>query len=982
MTFSAGDVLAGPIVRRVEPTLASVWIALRKPAAVRLELFTGLGPRRPADQIAPTSTPMPVAAPQVAGHTLKFGAELHVAVVMFEPMAPLEWGATYSYDLRITPDGGAEVGFDELGMLENGTYTGWFGERQSLALGYVPGHLPSFMLPGAQLNDLRLAHGSCRRDDGPGRDAMAILDDLLGDHNADPSQRIQQLWLTGDQIYANSAAPELMEDLTEVGKRLIAGDGPGGEFVTLTDPATSTEYTYPLDGFHFPAGRRLMLMNRVGGFTAVGNAAHAIGFGEFASMYLAAWHTNVWPDLLPKLHARRIVVRDYQVAQDAMENLALQVMRYAATRDTSPIAYAELPEKPHLYYYGWGLTPFGARRIDANLTIADLAEQWDDGESDTRNWARFWMQGHEHPLVAEAVESYKKLEPEPSPTVAPDPRLRFLARNLTPSWWAGKETFGIARDERDPPRALIGDQVRERLHNLKTLIDDVPRVRRALANVSTYMIFDDHEVCEDWNITAGWVTRVRGNALGRKVLRNGMAAYTVFQGWGNDPRAYAATGTPQAAAMAEIIATLLDTSGAAHEAPPLMAEAALDERFANQALTEPPLNVANRMRWHYRYDAPGLEIIALDSRTERSYEPEADPQIGQPFTSDANAALLSDDAMDRQIPAVPPPGVSVDGVCIVVAAAPVFGFPPEESLIAPLLQFRDLMTPLRGGRWMDYRSATHFGRITEDPEHWGLVPRTFERLLARLSTRRRVLFLSGDVHYACSHAMTYWRREDAGYLRSRFIQLTSSGLRNELSGAWWQSIELVQVLERAFSVPIERVGWNMGSVNGPVSPDPIAPPTSGMFTRFNERVVFLLQQDPIVIPPLALPESTQQLRSPDWAYRREILDDVRDDGERLLESPPPLLSMSEGIGVMALSVVDRVRWQAKHAPGRRWIPRANVGVVAFQGTTEAPSVCHSLYTFELSDQQSPGRPYVVVVAPLTASPMESIPAVPVQGGTQ
>jgi hypothetical protein len=82
-------------------------------------------------------------------------------------------------------------------------------------------------------------------------------------------------------------------------------------------------------------------------------------------------------------------------------------------------------------------------------------------------------------------------------------------------------------------------EVRDRLHKLRRFLDDVPRVRRALANVATYMVFDDHEVCEDWNITAGWVTKVRGNALGRQVLRNGMAAYAVFQAWGNDPRAYA-----------------------------------------------------------------------------------------------------------------------------------------------------------------------------------------------------------------------------------------------------------------------------------------------------------------------------------------------------------------------------------------------------------------------------------------------------------
>jgi len=35
-------VLAGPIVRRVEPNLASVWVALKQPATIRLEIWHGL----------------------------------------------------------------------------------------------------------------------------------------------------------------------------------------------------------------------------------------------------------------------------------------------------------------------------------------------------------------------------------------------------------------------------------------------------------------------------------------------------------------------------------------------------------------------------------------------------------------------------------------------------------------------------------------------------------------------------------------------------------------------------------------------------------------------------------------------------------------------------------------------------------------------------------------------------------------------------
>jgi hypothetical protein len=59
--------------------------------------------------------------------------------------------------------------------------------------------------------------------------------------------------------------------------------------------------------------------------------------------------------------------------------------------------------------------------------------------------------------------------------------------------------------------------------------------RRLLANVPTYMIFDDHDVTDDWNLTTGWTFRVNLHPLTRRVVCNALAAFAVFQGWGNDP---------------------------------------------------------------------------------------------------------------------------------------------------------------------------------------------------------------------------------------------------------------------------------------------------------------------------------------------------------------------------------------------------------------------------------------------------------------
>ncbi|MEZ4466375.1 MAG: hypothetical protein R3F43_18455 [bacterium] len=85
----------------------------------------------------------------------------------------------------------------------------------------------------------------------------------------------------------------------------------------------------------------------------------------------------------------------------------------------------------------------------------------------------------------------------------------------------------------------------------------LPRVRRALAHIPTGMMFDDHEVTDDWNIRQSWVDGVGRSALGRRVVRNALAAYAVFQHWGNVPREFSG-GRPGA----EVLKALAGGAGA------------------------------------------------------------------------------------------------------------------------------------------------------------------------------------------------------------------------------------------------------------------------------------------------------------------------------------------------------------------------------------------------------------------------------------
>jgi len=63
----------------------------------------------------------------------------------------------------------------------------------------------------------------------------------------------------------------------------------------------------------------------------------------------------------------------------------------------------------------------------------------------------------------------------------------------------------------------------------------VKACRKVMANCSTYMIFDDHEVTDDWNLDKPWRAITSNHQTSRRIITNALAAYWCFQAWGNDP---------------------------------------------------------------------------------------------------------------------------------------------------------------------------------------------------------------------------------------------------------------------------------------------------------------------------------------------------------------------------------------------------------------------------------------------------------------
>jgi hypothetical protein len=394
-----------------------------------------------------------------------------------------------------------------------------------------------------------------------------------------------------------------------------------------------------------------------------------------------------------------------------------------------------------------------------------------------------------------------------------------------------------------------------------------------------------------------------------------------------------------------------------------------------------PIPLEDRMRWDYRFEGAGFDMIVLDTRTWRSFERDADPQLNEPFSARANAALMTTEAMQLQIPPNPPAGVGPGSFTIVVSAVPVFGFPPVESLFQPILNINDLAKLPPKGTFAKWRTAYEFiGRANFDPEPWGFVPRAFEALLDRLHNRRSVIFLSGDVHYACTLAMSYWPRpETVPRHPTRFVQLTASAFLNQqpITRVEYFSMDLAQQIGNELSVDIERLGWIKGLTGTPKPVDPPPPDETGAEADFNARVKYLMEVNPILLPPQALPPGTRQRRPPDWAWRLGLVGDTRPDDERLAALlPPPLRPITDGHAAMVKSAADRHLWQVEHAPDRRWLWFANFGVMDFIDDNGTASLRHSLYSFDLGGLVATAQPYTVAVVPLAVPDDEVPPAVP------
>ncbi|MGV3526298.1 MAG: alkaline phosphatase D family protein [Candidatus Sericytochromatia bacterium] len=284
----------------------------------------------------------------------------------------------------------------------------------------------------------------------------------------------------------------------------------------------------------------------------------------------------------------------------------------------------------------------------------------------------------------------------------------------SPALWPLIELPEASRLELSPEKqALYTDEK----NALEGFVAGLPRVQRLLAHLPTYMIFDDHDVTDDWNLTAGWEQAAYGHPFSRRIIGNALMAYWLCQGWGNDPDAFEAPFWQKVEAYC---------------------------RQPDSASQEAWIQTLFRFEgWQYSLPTTP-KLVVLDTRTRR-WQSESSPHqpsglMNWEALSEMQQALLHEDAV------------------ILVSPAPIFGVKMVE-VIQSLFAKAGQALAVDAENWMAHPGAAS----------------TLLNIFRHGRTPQHFVILSGDVHYSFVYDIVLrFRRQSP-----QIWQITASGLKNE-----------------------------------------------------------------------------------------------------------------------------------------------------------------------------------------------------------
>lgn len=299
----------------------------------------------------------------------------------------------------------------------------------------------------------------------------------------------------------------------------------------------------------------------------------------------------------------------------------------------------------------------------------------------------------------------------------------------------------------EPPENLTTAQL-ELFEQEKVGIFDfqkgLPQVARALANIPNYMIFDDHDITDDWNLSALWEATVYEHPFSRRIVGNAVAGYLLCQAWGNS-----AEGLSE---LTEQFKSVSASSGF------------LDTEKYDDFITQ----LLACDQWDYEINRKP-KVIVLDTRTQR-------------WRSERNRAKPSG-LMDWEALSQFQQKLLNQQSVIVVSPAPMFGVKLIETI---------------------QEVFTFFGRpLLVDAENWMAHKGSAEVMLnifAHRSTPQNFTILSGDVHYSFAYDVRLKHKRSG----PRIWQITSSGIKNQFPDSL---LEWLDRLNRWLYSPYSPLNW-------------------------------------------------------------------------------------------------------------------------------------------------------------------------------
>jgi hypothetical protein len=302
------------------------------------------------------------------------------------------------------------------------------------------------------------------------------------------------------------------------------------------------------------------------------------------------------------------------------------------------------------------------------------------------------------------------------------------------------------RDIEQPPWTELQDY--EEYAHLYALAWSDSANRWLLSTVPSAMIFDDHDIRDDWNTSQEWRREMEATSWWHGRIVAGLGSYWVYQHLGNM--------SPQERRQDEIYAKVLAQSGDdEHDLGEVL------DAFAARVDQHP-----RTYRWSYVRDFDTqARLVVVDSRAARELEP------------DSRALLDPDEAawLDEQLRG------DVDHLLV--------GTSLPFLLARGLHHLEAFSEALAGGAW-----GEGGGRLGErlrqmvDLEHWGAFQKSFQevsRQVMRVAAGQRgrapstVTFLSGDVHH--SYVSEARPAHGGPPLQSTILQAVCSPIRNPLS---------------------------------------------------------------------------------------------------------------------------------------------------------------------------------------------------------